>query len=274
MSDAYIGVPFINQVSDTFPKEDFTGSDFGSVTGAHGTYSNAVELSIDCPGSEAGNIEVLLDNVRQEPDVAYSVHENSSSQPRILNFSESVNSSASIYVIHKGIGPYNMTPPNNSITDTHLSDQMKTFTTDTFSGDGSTTAFTLSETPANVNTLLVIVDGIVQKAGSSHNYTLSGTTLTFTSAPDSSAEIEVKHLGVRGIVRRGPDWNVDNFTGDGSTTAFTLTTAGVNTNSAWVYYNGVMMKPTTDYTVNTSTGVVTFTFAPTNSSEIMVRYQN
>jgi len=272
MSDAYIGVPFINQVSTTFPKEDFSGSAFGSVTGAHGTYSNAIELSIDVPGSEAGNIEVLYDNVRQEPDVAYSVHEDSSNRPRILNFSESVSSTASIYVIHKGIGPYNMTPPNNSIGATQLTEQMKTFTTDTFTGDGSTTDFTLSETPANVNTLLVIVDGIVQKATT--NYTLASTTLSFTSAPDASAEIEAKHLGVRGIVRRGPDWNFDNFTGDGSTTAFTLTTAGVNTNSAFVFYNGVMMVPTTDYSVNTSTGVVTFTFAPSSGLPIMVRYQN
>jgi len=272
MSEAYIGVPFINQVSTTFPKEDFTGSAFGSVTGAHGTYSNAIELSIDIPGSEAGNVEVLFDNVRQEPDVAYSVHEDSSNRPRILNFSESVSNSASIYVIHKGIGPYNLTPPNNSITATHLSEQMKTVTTDTCTGDGSATGFTLTETPPNVNTLLVIVDGIVQKATT--NYSLSGTTLTFTSAPDSAAEIEVKHLGVRGIVRRGPDWNIDNFTGNGSATTFTLTTAGVNTNSAWVYYNGVMMVPTTDYSVNSSTGVVTMTFAPSSGLPIMVRYQN
>ena len=272
MSDAYIGVPFINQISTTFPKEDFSGSDFGSVTGAHGTYSYAVELSIDCPGSEAGNVEVLLDNVRQEPDVAYSVHEDSSNRPRVLNFSEAPSSSASIYVIHKGVGPYNMTPPNNSIGATQLTEQMKTFTTDTFSGDGSTTGFTLSETPPNVNTLLVVVDGIIQKAAT--NYSISGATLTFTSAPDSSAEIEVKHLGVRGVVRRGPDWLVDTFNGDGSTTTFTLTTAGVNTNSAWVYYNGVMMVPTTDYAVNSSTGVVTFTFAPQSGLPIMIRYQN
>ena len=272
MSDAYIGVPFINQVSTTFPKEDFVGSDFGSITGAHGTHSYAVELSIDVPGSESGNIEVVLDNVRQEPDTAYTGHEDSSSRPRVLNFSEAPDSSAVIYVIHKGICPYNMTPPNNSITDVHLSDNMKTFTTDAFSGDGSTTDFTLTETPANVNTLLVMVDGIVQKATT--NYTLAGTTLTFTSAPDSGAEIEVKHMGVRGIVRRGPDWLVDNYTGDGSTTTFTLTTAGVSTNSAWVYYNGVMMVPSTDYSVNTSTGVVTFTFAPSNGLPIMIRYQN
>ena len=118
----------------------------------------------------------------------------------------------------------------------------------------------------------MIVDGIIQKATT--NYSLSGTTLTFTSAPDASAEIEAKHLGIRGIVRRAPDWLVDNYTGDGSTTTFTLTTAGVTTNSAWVYYNGVMMVPTTDYSVNSSTGVVTFTFAPLTGLPIMIRYQN
>lgn len=274
MSDAYIGVPFINQISPSFPKEDFAGSQFGSVVGAYNTYLYAVELGIDCPGTESSNIEVLLDNVRQEPDVAYTVHEDTQYRPRILNFSESVPSGASIYVIHKGIGPYHMTPPNNSITETQLSDNMKSFTTDMFSGDGSTAAFTLSETPANVNTLLVIVDGIVQKAGAIHNYTLANDILTFTSAPESGAEIEVKHLGVRGVVRRGPDWLLDSFTGDGSTVNFTLGTAGVNTNSAFVFYNGIMMVPTADYTVNTSTGVITFTFAPINNSEITVRYQN
>lgn len=269
MSNAYIGVPFINQISPEYPKEDFTGSDFGSVVGAYGTHSYAVELSVDVPGANTENVLVVLDNVVQEPDVAYTVHENSSNQPRILNFSEAPLSTASIYVIHRGIGAYNTTPPAGSITDVHLSANLKTFTTDVFAGDGSTTGFTLSETPPNVSTLLVIVDGIVQKA--STNYTLSGSTLTFTSAPDASAEIEVKHMGIRGIVRRAPDWQLDNFTGDGSTTAFTLSNAGVPTNSAWVYYNGVMMKPTTDYSVSSNT--LTFTFAPTSSSEIMVRYQ-
>ena len=273
MSDAYIGVPFINQISTTFPKEDFTGSAFGSVTGAHGTYSNAIELSIDVPGSEAGNIEVLFDNVRQEPDVAYSVHEDSSNRPRILNFSESVSSTASIYVIHKGIGPYNMTPPNNSIGATQLTEQMKTFTTDTFTGDGSTTDFTLSETPPNINTILVVVDGIVQKAGASYNYTLSGSTLAFTSAPDSASEIEVKHMGVRGIVRRGPDWNLDTFTGDGSTTTFTLSNTGVSTNNAFIFIQGVQQIPSDAYTINTSTGVITFTGVPSNGDAITVRYQ-
>jgi hypothetical protein len=273
MSEAYIGVPFINQVSTTFPKEDFVGSNFGSITVGSTTYSYAVELSIDVPGSESGNIEVVLDNVRQEPDTAYTVHENSSSQPRILNFSETVPSSAVIYVIHKGVGPYNMTPPNNSITNVHLSDNLKTFTLDEFTGDGSTTDFTLSETPPSANTLLVVVDGIVQKPGASNNFTVSGNTIAFTSAPDASAEIEVKHLGIRSYVKRGPDFQLETFTGDGSTTEFTMNNTGVSTNNAFIFIQGVQQIPSDAYTINSSTGVITFTGAPSNGDKITVRYQ-
>jgi len=103
MSDAYIGVPFINQVSSQFPKEDFVGSDFGSVTGAYATYTYAVELSVDVPGSNTENILVVYDNIVQEPDTAYTIHEDSSNRPRILSFDEQPDSSAVIYVIHRGI---------------------------------------------------------------------------------------------------------------------------------------------------------------------------
>ena len=269
---SYLGVPFINQVSTSFPKEDFVKTDFGSITVSGITYAAAVELSIDVPGSESSNIEVVLDNVRQEPDTAYTVHENSSSQPRILNFSETVPTGAVIYVIHKGVGPYNMTPPAGSIGSTQLAANLQTFTTDTFTGNGSTTAYTLSETPANSNSIMVFVDGILQKV--STNYALANNVVTFTSAPDTSADIEIKHMGgLRSHVRRGPDYIYDNFTGDGSDTTFTLSNTSVTTNNAFVFYNGICLKPTTDYAINSSTGVVTFTFAPANASEIMVRYQ-
>jgi hypothetical protein len=269
MSDNYIGVPFVNQISPAFQKEDFTGSDFGSITVGSNTYSDAVELTTDVPGSNSENLLVVLDNVIQEGDVAYTIHENSSSQPRILNFSETPSASASIYVVHRGIGSFQMKPPTGSVGYDELSANAKSFTTDEFTGDGSTTAFTMSETPPHANSILVIVDGIVQKVTT--NYTVSSNTLTFTSAPDASAEIEVKHMGVRGIVRRAPDWQYDAFTGDGSTVAFTLSNGGVPTNSAFIFYNGIALKPTSDYAISGNT--LTLTFAPVSSSEIMARYQ-
>ena len=51
---------------------------------------------------------------------------------------------------------------------------------DTFSGDGSTTAFTLSE-GATTNTVDVFVENVRQEPTTA--YSVDGTTLTFTAAP-------------------------------------------------------------------------------------------
>ncbi len=68
---------------------------------------------------------------------------------------------------------------------------------DTFSGNGSTTAFTLSLAPASVNSILVAVSGVIQDPST---YSVSSTTLTFTAAPPSgTGNISVRHLGVAGI---------------------------------------------------------------------------
>ena len=269
MSESYIGIQNPNRVSAAFQKEDFLGSALGTITVSGVAYTHAYELDTDVDGANTENLHVVLDNVVQEPDVAYLIHENASSQPRIIQFTSAVASTASIYVIHRGIGSTSMKPPTGSVGPDQLTDTMKGFTTDTFVADGNTAAFTLTETPPNSNSVLVFVDGILQKITT--NYTISGSTLTFTSNPANTSEIEVKHMGVRGVLRRGPDYIYDSFTGDGSDTTFTLTHTGVPTNNAFVFYNGIALKPTTDYSI--SGQVLTTTFAPVNNSELMVRYQ-
>jgi len=68
-------------------------------------------------------------------------------------------------------------------------------TVDSFSGNNSTTAFTLSIDPGDENNTRVFVDGVYQ---SKANYTVSGTTLTFSTAPPSGTAIEVES-GNRGV---------------------------------------------------------------------------
>ena len=53
-----------------------------------------------------------------------------------------------------------------------------------FSGNGSTTTFTLNRTVASKQSILVSVDGVVQDAAGSYTVP-DGTTLTFTAAPSS-----------------------------------------------------------------------------------------
>lgn len=60
---------------------------------------------------------------------------------------------------------------------------------DTFSGDGTTTAFTLSVAPGSENNTLVTIGGVYQQKS---EYAVSGTTLTFSTAPVAGANnIEV-----------------------------------------------------------------------------------
>ena len=62
--------------------------------------------------------------------------------------------------------------------------QALTVANDSFNGDGSTTAFTLSQTVSNVNDIEVLVDNVQQSPYDS-SYSVSGTTLTFSGAPSA-----------------------------------------------------------------------------------------
>lgn len=68
------------------------------------------------------------------------------------------------------------------------------FLTNQFSGNGSTTAFTLSAAPANTSSILVAISGVLQDPST---YTISGTTLTFSPAPPTgTSNISVRFLGI------------------------------------------------------------------------------
>ena len=256
---SYIGASIENRVSPQFLKEDFTGD--GSAT----TFT----LTNEVPGGSSQNVMVVVNDVIQEPDVAYTITDDASNSPKIISFTGTPANGDSIYVIHRGLTSIFHKPAAGSVSANELDTTLKTFTTDTFTGNGSATTFTLTEVPANSTQIMVFVDGILQK--SSTNYSVNTTTgvLTFTSAPDNSAEIEVKHLGIRTTARRAVSMFLDNFTGNGSATAFTLSNSA-SVNDVFVFYNGVAMKPTTDYGISGAT--LTFTFAPVNNSQIMARY--
>jgi len=80
---------------------------------------------------------------------------------------------------------------NGSGTLSWVAQQTLSIAVDSFTGDGSTVVFTLSVTPANVNYTTVNYNGAIQFKSS---YTVSGTTLTFSSAPALGSAIEVTTL--------------------------------------------------------------------------------
>jgi hypothetical protein len=126
------------------------------------------------------------------------------------------------------------------------------FLTDTFSGNGSTTAFTLSAAPANTSSVLVAVSGVLQDPST---YSVSGTTLTFSGAPPSgTSNISVRFLGIPASgVTTTAYRTVTEFTATAGQTSFSVPSYTVGFID--VYRNGVMLG-SADYTATTGTTVV------------------
>ena len=116
---------------------------------------------------------VVLDGIVQEPEHSYSTAM-SGGQPKI-NFSEAPDNNGRISIVYLG---NELLTATSTTSNTHI---------DEFNGNGSTTAFTLTQTPAGsgANNFIVFVDNVYQRYGSSYAFTVSGATLTFTSAPPS-----------------------------------------------------------------------------------------
>ena len=126
------------------------------------------------------------------------------------------------------------------------------FLTDSFNGNGSTTAFTMSVAPATSSSILVNITGVTQAPST---YSVVGTTLTFSTAPPSgTANISVRYLGIpaSGVVTTAYR-TLTEFTATASQTTFTPPSYTVGFIA--VYQNGVMLG-STDYTATNGTTVV------------------
>jgi len=62
--------------------------------------------------------------------------------------------------------------------------------------------------------------------------------------------------------------NVRDYTGDGSTVGFTVT-QNQTVDKVFVTENGVLQKPTTDYTISGTT--LTFNVAPASGVQVIIR---
>ena len=130
--------------------------------------------------------------------------------------------------------------------------QSATFLTDLFSGDNTTTGFTLSVAPANSASLIIAVDGVVQEPST---YGVVGTTLTFSEAPPTGTDnISIRYLGIpANVVDNTAYRTVTEFTALAGQTSFTVPSYTVNYVN--VYRNGVKLGDA-DFTATTGTTVV------------------
>jgi hypothetical protein len=198
--------------------------------------SSTTTFTLTYAAGSANSLLVVYSGVVQEPGVAFSLSGGGSS----IVFSEAPATGATLYIIYLG---KQISVPRTAGQET---------TKQTFTGDGSTTSFTLTDPPVVPAGVMVFVDGLLQREGSGNNFVSSGSTIVFTSAPDSSAEIDVYTLVKEKV-------SIDTVA-DGSITLAKLN-AGIG-KSVGQYYE--ISGNTTAvagryYFVNTSSAAVTLT---------------
>jgi len=203
---AYIGK---SPETGTFEKQDLTAD--GSTT----------TFTLNYTVGSSSAILVSVSGVLQEPETAYNI----ASGGTTIVFSSAPETGEDIFVIFLGIafdagtllstGTITGQTAETAVADDDLvliydtsAAALRKMTKANFApsvsltytvnanltGDGSTTGFTIGTSGRSQNDILVTVNGVVFHP--SDDYTLSGTTLTFTTPPSASAEIRVRYLPI------------------------------------------------------------------------------
>ena len=140
------------------------------------------------------------------------------------------------------------------------SSQVDTYAT---SGDGSTTAFDTGTNPLDEKNTWVFIDGVYQQKST---YSYSGSTITFATAPDNGAAIDV----ITGTTDSMSSSDTVLGVYEATTTATTTYTTGLsasNENNTWVFVGGVL-QPKDSYTF--SSGTLTFDAATPAGEKLSV----
>ena len=168
------------------------------------------------------------------------------------------------YALNGGSGGGGIFVTTSSIIDINISSSVDKFVT-----DGVTNTYTLTLPSTNPNDLLVFLDGLEQEPTT--DYTVSGTTFTMISIPPANLELEVrKFYGSAIISIITSSLNAQYFTGDGVTTQYSLTRSVSNDYDVLVSFDGLIQKPTYDYTITGS--ILNFTGAPPTNIDGEIRY--
>ena len=168
---------------------------------------STTQYNLDHTVASPTQLLVVLGGIVQEPEYSYSVSTTSGASK--INFSEAPDNGDRGSIVYMGRQLLTAAATNSN---THI---------DEFNGNGSTTAFTLTEVPASNTSenFMVFVDNVYQRLGSSYAYTVSGSTLTFTSAPASGTN-NIQVIQLNGV-------NTLNSVADGTITTAKIQNAQV-----------------------------------------------
>ena len=262
---------FTGSHTGTFPYASLTGIPGGIVSSSTQVApllpTGTVSSSAQYPGWVTSSTQVVWSSVNYNSGIL-----SSSTQFNALTGTSASYAVTASYAANAGGGGSNVTS------------SLLTINSETFTASGAITNFALSQA-YTVNSLIVSVDGLEHTPTT--DYTMSGSTLVFTSAPPSQSIVLVRGFvnvtsnatgsfsgsfkgDGSGLVNINAPVSIDNysFAGDGVTKTFTVSQS-YSQNSVFVAVAGLSYTAPTDYTVTGSN--VVFVSAPPSGSNILIK---
>jgi hypothetical protein len=165
-------------------------------------------FTLDSAVASSASLIVSIGGVIQEPDTAYTA------DGTTLTFTSAPTAMSNCYVVFLG----------KELLNVAMRDAIS-FQTGT--GDGvSATPITMSVSAPSAHSIMVMLNGVTQVPDT--DYTVSGTTLTFTTAPASGIAILIYHLGYAANI---------GVPGNGTVSAEKISISG-QAQGDIMYYNG------------------------------------
>ena len=132
--------------------------------------------------------------------------------------------------------------------------------------------FELSNAPDPIASLMFYVNGVLQKQGWDDDYSLMGTTVGMTYAPQEGSSVTATYTyTVSSAAGSSIAWMETPLgDADGANNVFTLAHVPVPSTALMFHYNGVLQRQDLDYTLSGT--VVTMNFVPNPGSKMIATY--
>lgn len=137
--------------------------------------------------------------------------------------------------------------------------------------DGMNLVFTLNNSPSPSESLLLYVNGVLQRGGG-HDYDLSGDVFLMSYAPQEGSTIFATYP-YETVLSTSTKWfEIPGGSVDGSNYTYTLTSSPVPSGSLMLYVNGLLQKQGSinDYTLSGST--ITMNYIPAIGANLAATY--
>ena len=265
----------LKEIVDAFQASDATFATSTDLANESASIRSDLALSVNEINDPVSNTEISnVTGINFKVDSGFSVVDNQDGTVTVVN---DINGLLDLNISDGSNGQILQTDGlgNFSFVDGQLT-QSDLPTSQSFTADGLSAQFTLTDAPADEESIDVYVNDVLQRPSI---YSVNGTTLTFNVMPDAGFDIYVKYRYPYATMSSPANNSIQNqhlnliytssqYTGDNSTRDY-LIQPGHTVHSVLVIVDGLILPPT-DYSIVGTT--LTITTAPAQDAVVDFRY--